>query len=152
MKKTLSNPLTLRHKVDSAVSFLSSKKSFFIKNTSNLSNTEIESEIGIYWHAFINSPWDRRIPDTGALRMLKHLCIRGLETPDICSLSYKGHYRFNVRTRDHTWIVGEIFCPPFALGRKTPIQSHEINYEVQTYGNQFVQVGDAIIRIIDERK
>ena len=45
MKKTLSNPLTLRHKVDSAVSFLSSKKSFFIKNTSNLSNTEIESTL-----------------------------------------------------------------------------------------------------------
>ena len=152
MKNNLSNPLTLKHKVDSAVSFLSSKKSFFIKNTTNLSNNEIISEIGIYWHAFINSPWDKHIPDSGPLRMLKHLCMRGHETPDICSLNYKGHYRYNVRTRDHTWIVGEIFCPPFALGRKTPIQSHEINYDVKTFGDQCVQVGDAVIRIIGEIK
>jgi hypothetical protein len=154
IKSISPDSLVIKQIVESVINLFKSNERKFIENGTEipLSADEIENQIGIYWKAFISSPWDKRIPDTGALRMLKHLCMRDLETPDRCSLNYKGHYRFNVRTRDHTWIVGEIFCPPFALGRKTPIQSNEINYEVKTFGDQCVQVGDAVIRIIGEIK
>jgi len=144
--------LIVKDTVEPVVSELVSDQLYFQLNDNRLSADEIQKEVGIYWKAFIFSSWDKLIPATGALRMVKHLCMRGLEEPDMCSLNYKGHYRFNVRTRDHTWIVGEIFCPPFALGRKTPVQSNEINYEVKSYDNHFVQVGDAVIRIIGEIK
>jgi hypothetical protein len=154
IKSISPDSLVIKQIVESVINLFKSDEKKFIELGTEipLSADEIANQIGIYWQSFINSPWDKRIPDTGALRMLKHLCIRGLETPDICSLSYKGHYRFNVRTRDHTWIVGEIFCPPFALARKTPIQSNEINYIVKAYDNHYVQVGDAVIRIIGEIK
>jgi len=136
----------IRKKVETIISALSLNKLFFEKIEQRLSTVEIENEVGDYWKAFINSPWDKRINAISSLRMLKHLCMRGIESPDICSLNYKGHYRFHVRTRDHTWIIGEIFCPPFALSRKTPIQANEI-----IFNNESVKVGDAIIRVITER-
>lgn len=136
----------IREKVETIISKLSFDKLFFEKSELRLSTNEIENEVGVYWRSFVNSPRDNKISNIGSLRMLKHLCMRGIESPDMCSLGYKGHYKFHVRTRDHTWIIGEIFCPPFALSRKTPIQANEI-----IFNNESVKVGDAIIRVITER-
>jgi len=118
--------------------FTSSTQLFEPRNE-RLSKDLIEKEIGIYWKAFIYSPWDPEIRDS-AVRMLKHLCERGIETPNIWTYNHKGHYGFIVRTRDHTWIKGEIFCPPSALLRTEPIT--DVKYE-----RQYVNVGKATINV-----
>jgi hypothetical protein len=128
--------------IDSFLKNFSSERVFFESRNVRMSAAQIDAEVGIYWNAFINSPWDRRIKDP--LRMTKHLCMRGIETPDICSLNFIGYHQFHIRTRDHSWIVGEIFCPPFALGRKKPIHDDEVIY----LENNIVKVGEAFIRIV----
>lgn len=124
---------------------LFSKEEFIGKLDNRLTEIEIKQEVGMYWDAFVNSPWDMKIPTNGPLRMLKHLCMRKHEVPDICSTNYKGCYRFNLRTRDHTWIVGRLFCPSASLHRKTPIKPDEV-----LYYRSLVQVGDAFIEIEGE--
>ena len=113
----------------------------------------IDKEVGMYWKAFISSPWSSEI--TGpAVIMLKHLCVRGIETPDIWTLEHKGHYGFHVRTRDHSWITGNIYCPPAALGRTTPIQD-EIRYlpaENSYSTGRIVKVGEAVIYVSGFKK
>jgi hypothetical protein len=106
----------------------------------------IEKEIGMYWRAFISSPWSEAI-GSPPLIMLKHLCERGIETPDVWTLDHKGHYGFRLRTRDHSWIEGQIYCPPSALSRETSIEHEEVIYTPGSSYETRVLVGDAIIYI-----
>jgi hypothetical protein len=107
----------------------------------------IEKEVGMYWNAFISSPWANEI-NGAAVIMLKHLCERGIETPHIWTLEHKGHYGFRVRTRDHSWITGKIYCPPSALGRTSPIID-EVVYIPQSreFAGRIVKVGEAAIYV-----
>lgn len=74
-----------------------------------LSESKINDLIGPYWRAFIDSPWEPSINGTYAL--LKHRCARG-EIPNVYAFDIQGHFGFRVRTPDHDWIIGEIYCPP----------------------------------------
>lgn len=81
----------------------------FEGNQPRLSESQINELVGAYWRAFIASPWE---PSTeGTYALLKHRCSRG-ETPNVFSFETKGHFGFRVRTPDHDWIKGEIYCPP----------------------------------------
>jgi len=106
----------------------------------------IEKEIGMYWKAFVSSPWSQAI-DSPTVIMLKHLCERGIESPHIWTRDHKGHYGFRVRTRDHSWIIGQIYCPPSSLSRDTVIAHEEVIYTPGTSYASIVLVGDAIIYV-----
>lgn len=86
-----------------------SSKKVFHRGQGRLSESKINELVGAYWQAFIRSPWEPSIEGTYAL--LKHRCARG-EIPNVYSFEVQGHFGFRVRTPDHDWIIGEIYCPP----------------------------------------
>jgi hypothetical protein len=81
----------------------------FLHGQRRLREWQIDELIGAYWKPFINGPWDAGI--TGSYALLKHRCGRG-ETPNVYAFDTLGHFGFRVRTPDHDWIIGEIYCPP----------------------------------------
>lgn len=81
----------------------------FLNGQRRLQEWQIDELIGAYWKPFINGPWDAAI--TGSYALLKHRCGRG-ETPNVFAFETHGHFGFRVRTPDHDWIIGEIYCPP----------------------------------------
>ena len=81
----------------------------FFPGQRRLRARQIDELIGVYWQAFIDAPWEASI--VGSYALLKHRCARG-ETPNVFACETQGHFGFRVRTPDHDWIMGEIFCPP----------------------------------------
>ena len=81
----------------------------FIEGQERMSEAEIYKLIGAYWSAFLASPWEKGIQGTYAL--LKHRCSDRWK-PHFYSLPIRGHFGFRLRTPDHDWIIGEVYCPP----------------------------------------
>jgi|GEM_PF-3235547 len=90
-----------------AAASVNSKK-IFQGGQGRLTESKINDLVGPYWKAFITAPWEPSIEGTYAL--LKHRCSRG-EIPNVYSFDVQGHFGFRVRTPDHDWIIGEIYCP-----------------------------------------
>lgn len=123
----------IREAWQAAAAALTSKKSFD-GGQGRLAETKINELIGAYWKAFISSPWEPSIEGTYAL--LKHRCARG-EIPNVYSFDIKGHFGFRMRTPDHDWIIGEIYCPPenFAPG-EVPDPAKLANHE--SHGDEWL--------------
>jgi hypothetical protein len=81
----------------------------FSAGQARLSQAQIGALIGCYWDAFVDAPWEDSIG--GSYALLKHRCARG-ERPNIFAFQTQGHFGFRIRTPDHDWIKGEIYCPP----------------------------------------
>ena len=79
--------------------------------------------------------------------MLKHLCERKNETPNVWSNDFKGHYGMSVRTRDHSWIDVEIFCPPEALSPSQSISPDSVRYLKCEGREQIVKIGQCYIMV-----
>lgn len=86
------------------------------RETGRYSSAEIYEMIGRYWDELIFSPWDDKT--TKEYAILKTLCKRGSEGVNVWSEKTKGLFGFRVRTRDHNWIKGQIYCPADALSPK----------------------------------
>ncbi len=116
-----------------AVAGVSSKK-VFQGGQGRLTESKINDLVGPYWKAFITAPWEPSIEGTYAL--LKHRCSRG-EVPNVYSFDAQGHFGFRVRTPDHDWIIGEIYCPPahFSPG-ETPDPTKLTN--LKSYGDKWL--------------
>lgn len=89
--------------------------------TSRFTPDEIYKMIGRYWDELIYSPWDSKTTNEYAL--LKNLCKRGSDDVNVWSEQTKGLFGFKVRTRDHSWIKGQIYCPSDCL---SPTESTDI--------------------------
>ena len=133
-------PLALHLK--QAVEKVGVTESTFEIRGKRLSEAEIAKEVGAYWEAFINSPWEGTI--LGDVAMIKHLCERKIETPHVWSHYLKGHYALRVRTRDHDWILAQVYCAPKHLSPKAPISPDEVVY----MPNGYVKVGPCFINIV----
>lgn len=119
-------------------------KNVFQGGQGRLTEAKINDLVGPYWKAFIDSPWEHTIEGTYAL--LKHRCARG-EIPNVYSFEIHGHFGFRVRTPDHDWILGEIYCPPdhFNPG-EAPDPTKLINLE--SYGDEWLaELGPVKFRI-----
>ena len=81
----------------------------FLPGQRRLSDGQIYKLVGAYWRAFLDAPWEESTE--GSYALLKYLCTRD-ETPSFFSYGTHGHFGFRVRTPDHEWIRGEIYCPP----------------------------------------
>lgn len=111
-----------------------------------LTEAEVNQEVGAYWEAFIKAPWEQVV--VGDVAMIKHLCERKIEVPHVWSLSMKGHYGLRVRTRDHDWIIAQIYCPPGSLSPKAPIAADDVVY----LSNGLVKVGPCYIIVAGRQK
>lgn len=119
-------------------------KKIFQGGQGRLTESKINDLVGPYWKAFINSPWEHSIQGTYAL--LKYRCARG-EIPNVYSFEVQGHFGFRVRTPDHDWIIGEIYCPPahFNPG-EAPDPTKLTNLE--SYGDEWLaELGPVKFRI-----
>jgi len=137
---TAKSPLAVRLK--EAVEKVAVTESAFEGRGKRLTEAEIFKEVGAYWEAFVNSPWEAAIG--GNVAMVKHLCERGIERPHVWSNHLKGHYGLRVRTRDHDWIVAQIYCPPKSLEPKAAISPEDVVY----LPNGYVKVGPCLILIV----
>jgi hypothetical protein len=144
------SPLVVR--VAKAVQAVGVLETTFEQQTKRLTGAEVTAEVGAYWDAFVNAPWEGSV--TGDLAMLKHLCERKLESPHVWSYSIKGHYGLRVRTRDHDWITARIYCPPADFSPKNPVPHDEVvYYRNGDYGcNAHVRVGPCYIKVLGRQK
>lgn len=67
-----------------------------------------------HWAEFLSIPWSSEI--FGSLALLKYHVEKG-EQPRFWCEQHEGHFGFRLRTRDHTWIVGECFISPQPTSR-----------------------------------
>jgi hypothetical protein len=81
----------------------------FLPGQRRLSDGQIYKLVGAVWRVFLDAPWEESTE--GSYALLKYLCTRD-ETPSFFSYGTHGHFGFRVRTPDHEWIRGEIYCPP----------------------------------------
>ena len=72
----------------------------------HLASDEIYQHIKVDWDAFKNSPWSAAV--SGTLALLKYHVENG-EKARFWSGDFVGQFGFRLRTRDHDWIVGELF-------------------------------------------
>lgn len=99
----------------------------FLPGQSRLSEARIHKLVGAYWRAFLDAPWEASI--VGSYALLKHRCARG-ETPNAFSYGTHGHFGFRLRTPDHDWIMGEIYCPPEHFSPTKAPELEVINHPV----------------------
>ena len=139
-------------RVAKAVQAVGVLETTFEQQTKRLTGAEVTEQVGPYWDAFVNAPWEGGV--TGDLAMLKHLCERKLESPHVWSYSIKGHYGLRVRTRDHDWITAHIYCPPENFSPKNPVSHDEVvYYRNGDYGcNSHVRVGPCYIKVLGRQK
>lgn len=81
----------------------------FRECTTYLRSPEIERILEPHWKAFVRCRWHAGV--AGDLALLKHLAEMG-EKPKLWNARIEGHYGFRMRTRDHDWLVGELFVFP----------------------------------------
>jgi hypothetical protein len=134
-------------KIREAVTAVADTNTLFVERNQRLDAGEISSEVGAYWDAFVNAPWEFFVQGNCAL--LKHLCERKLEVPHVYSYPVKGHYGMRVRTRDHGWIYANMFCPPDALSPKTSVGPDEVVYLTNQRGQctSHVKIGPCCLYI-----
>jgi len=120
-------------------------ESTFEHRNMRLTSSEVAKEVGAYWDAFINAPWEWVL--TADVAMIKHLCERKIETPHVWSFSVKGHYGLRVRTRDHDWITARMYCPPESLAPSQPIPQDSVVYVRDSTGwcTQLIKAGQCFI-------
>lgn len=74
--------------------------------------SDISKIIGPDFKKFVEAPWT---PATdGIVANLKYYCEQG-ERPRFYNLNLEGLYGFRLRTRDHSWILGELYLVPKSL-------------------------------------
>ncbi len=92
----------------------------FKENKEVLASAEVLKRIKAEWDAFVNCPWSEQV--TGTLALLKYHVENG-ERPRFWNGAFENQYGFRVRTRDHDWIVGQLFVENTAEAAKP---SHRI--------------------------
>ena len=136
-------PLAVR--LRDAVQAVGVLESTFEHRNKRLTSSEVAKEVGAYWDAFINAPWEWVL--TADVAMIKHLCERKIETPHVWSYGVKGHYGLRVRTRDHDWITARMYCPPESLAPSQPIPQDSVVYVRDSRGwcTELIKAGQCYI-------
>jgi hypothetical protein len=102
---------------------------------------QIYDRIQNEWDAFVRCPWTEKI--TGTLALLKYLVENG-EKVRFWSGEFENQFGLRIRTRDHDWIVGEIFIEPSATAAaaNTPTNVYEVreNSVIARFGRLSIHV------------
>lgn len=115
-------------------------ESFYRPSSEQLKSEEIARRIAAHWTSFVGGPWHADI--IGRLALLKYLVEQG-ERPRFWSGPFEGLYGFRVRTRDHDWIVGEMFL---ADARSAPGTRIVIEPSV-SYSDTVARIGELWLRV-----
>jgi hypothetical protein len=132
------NPL-LAH-ARSEITKQTSSKPRFKESSEKLSSPEIYKRIKTEWDTFVNCPWSSEI--NGTLALLKYHSENG-EKARFWSRDFEGQYGFRLRTRDHSWIEGDIYILAAAEtdSKKDSVQMmHYRNDGCHSVGKMFLNV------------
>jgi hypothetical protein len=77
---------------------------------SMLAQPEVERVLSPIWNLVRSHHWSGDFQ--GPASTLKYLLEEGFERPRAWSCEYAGQYGFRMRTRDHTWLHGEVYVLP----------------------------------------
>ncbi len=99
------------------------------------------------WDAFKNCPWSAEI--SGTLALLKYHVENG-EKARFWSGSFEGLFGFRLRTRDHDWIVGELFISP-AERQETEKSSLQIHEKEGSDHELVARLGRLLLRVWRDR-
>jgi hypothetical protein len=108
----------LLHKLVASIKAKTGHNPFMASETKRFSTKEVGELIGAYWDRLIDSPWNSET--TGDYARLKNLCAKSNDGVNFWGENTKGLFGFKVRTREHDWISGWIFCPPHAFSPNNP--------------------------------
>ena len=110
----------------------------------HLTSVEIYQRIKSEWDAFTNCPWSADINKT--LALLKYHVENG-ERVRFWSGGFESHYGLRLRTRDHDWIIGDLFIEKSekAASANTPMRIH------QSQANQVASLGRLFLRVDRDR-
>lgn len=94
---------------------------FRIPENRKMSPDEIYEQIGAYWDRLVSAPFDAEVHRDYA--RLKNLCRHSNADVHIWSEDILGTYGFKIRSREHDWVSGLIYCPAEALkpNDRTPL-------------------------------
>jgi len=84
----------------------------FTSRKGYLPSKDIHAQIATDWSCLTSCPWTQQIKQTFAL--LKYYVENG-ERARFWSLPFDNNFGFRLRTRDHTWLVGEVYIDPSAV-------------------------------------
>lgn len=101
-------------------------KPLFNECVEELASAEIYQRIRNDWDAFTNCPWSDATQ--GPLALLKYHVENG-ERVRFWSGSFENQYGFRLRTRDHDWLVGQVFVESTekASTGKSPVKVHSFD-------------------------
>lgn len=117
----------------------------FHRCSETLVSEEIHARIGDEWNALIAAPWSKQI--NGDLALLKHHLENG-ERARFWSGEYQGLYGFRLRTRDHSWLVGDVYIDPsVAIEGSDQVQVLSQSYTSSTVA----RVGRMTLRVENTR-
>jgi hypothetical protein len=104
-----------------------------------LRSEEIARRIKADWDAFVQAPWSSAI--TGSLAAAKHLLESG-ERPRFWNEAFEGTYGFRLRTRDHDWVLGNIFIDADGSpgSNEDDIRIHDVPARERYINDQMVQI------------
>jgi hypothetical protein len=104
-----------------------------------LTPKEIYERIKVEWEGFTHCPWSAQL--TGVLALAKYHVENG-ERARFWSKNLEGHYGLRIRTRDHDWIVGEIYIDPnWKADADKPILLIHSRAEERGHGRHFESDG-----------
>jgi hypothetical protein len=133
-----SMPSILRERIEG----MANMRPMFQRCKERVTSSAIQESIQHAWRTFVGAPWHGGV--NGDLAMLKYLAERG-EQAVYWNGPYIGHYGFRMRTRDHTWLVGEIFTGNAGSGPGP--SSSDIEVLSQVWDGTIARLGHVWIRV-----
>ncbi|MCH7994006.1 MAG: hypothetical protein IIB57_06130, partial [Planctomycetes bacterium] len=106
-----------------------------------LTSAKIYERIKDHWDGIKKAPWSDGIK--GTLALLKYLLENGEKARFWCK-AFENHYGFRLRSRDHDWLVGEIY-----IGADISPASDTTSIQLvgPAYGDIIARIGDLFIRV-----
>lgn len=119
----------------------------FVRHLAEPSLSDVAKTVAIPWTSLVRARWSGAV--TGALAKLKYLAEEGA-SPRWWPESYVGHFGFRLRTRDHSWLVGELFVDP-SLEDATDEPRRLLEVAENYRGRDRGRLGNTWILVVEQR-
>ena len=123
---------------------LTNTKQLFVTCSEKLDSAKTYERIKDHWGRIKKAPWSDDIK--GTLALLKYLLENGEKARFWCK-DFENHYGFRLRSRDHDWLVGEIYVGANISRDPDTTSMHLIETGSYRHSLQIARIGDLFIRV-----
>jgi hypothetical protein len=100
-----------------------------------------------YWSQLRDAMWSSKVDCS--LALLKHMLEEGAR-PKLWCLDHQNHYGFRLRTRRHTWLVGEVFTWPDHAKAEKPQRIEVLSWSHNSIYGRRASVGGMVVQVDEE--